>query len=174
MLNSEGGRAHLTDQFVAIMAEGANDEKLMVGLSGLTPALEKEFTQVEDKLRDFINKILIKKYGKGWIKSTFKKDIVDRLEAAKKSKGLDDKREELYEFLTLGQIKSVILNDRWELFKKSFITENGFWSKQELEGAFDRISKTRNPTAHTSKYRVSPESEGIIRSYLKKISSSIT
>jgi len=110
-----------------------------------------EFKELEQKLRELINSILLKKFGENWMEDDNRvpKDICQRCSKYLKEHNLEGKKKP-YTQLTLGPCFSIIRKNE-ELFRPIFVNdETGFASNVEFDAAINQITRIRNTQASHS------------------------
>ena len=169
LCNSEGGRNSILRDFVDGVSAILNESSFASTLTSNSDLGKRIIKDLEPKIRKFVHCFLSIK-DPNWINNEkyVPRDMLGRLERSLSSKSIYDSRNELWEFLTIGDCKNIIERN-WKDFENVFKTE--FESKNELTVALDRINKIRAPHAHGGKIKpIKDEDRHLLEIYLSKIS----
>lgn len=130
LLTSEANKKDFRNDLIRILRENY-DPEFATGIVKEEPSLAEKIGDLEYGLNEFVNSILEKNIGPDWI-NKYLTDGAQRKKCLKKSKRLNRPPWEFLNFLTT--IDTIILNNSlWgRFFKKIFISEDYFSSKNEL------------------------------------------
>ena len=169
--NSEGGRANKLSEFVVHVSEMIDDKNFSSGLVTPLHELDRKIEVLEANLRSYI-KSKMEQLSPKWIDKYVPVDIKKRLEDRLKKKASKDMRSELWEFMTLGESKEIIIKN-WNFFENDFNQE--FDSKSEFESYLNKINKIRSPLSHGGgkKLNLKKRDFDLINIYIEKIQSCI-
>ncbi|MFB6187624.1 MAG: hypothetical protein ABEI86_12265, partial [Halobacteriaceae archaeon] len=139
---SESGRNKLSNEITLYVANSIGDEDLKQGIP--KGEFQQDLTEMEDLIRKLVNQEMTAEYGEDWLEEKMDRD---RLEGYKADASPPDQREDVYEFLTLGDCMHVI-QENFDVFENIFIRSGGFDNKEEFIGALQRLAGYRNTIRH--------------------------
>ena len=166
---SEGGKSELLTEFILKIRKEIGDE--LFGGEIQTIHFNKEFQELEKKIKSLIKQKLYDKNNENWFKDMVDKDIYEKAVKRMKKKGIKDMKK-IHLQLTLGDCFRVIKKHK-KLFYPFFINEENefsFDNERELEAVFDKISIMRsNLEAHYTGAKIKIGDEEILKIYLERI-----
>ncbi len=142
----ESGRGLVADEFCAQTNSLLDPSLSSLPLSREAGEVDKEYKIMEQKLRTLVGHILRKAAKRDWVKERVPLEMARKLESNR-----SNKETALWEYLTLGECKTLILNGaNWPLFKDIFVgSDAGFSNQQMFSESFQLfIEKGRNPQIH--------------------------
>lgn len=166
---SEGGKAELLTEYILKIRKETGDE--LFGGEIPTIQFNKEFQELEKKIKMLIKQKLYNKNNENWFRDAVDKDIYEKALKKMKKKGISD-IEKIHLQLTLGDCFRVMRKHKG-LFYPLFINESydfSFNNETELEAAFDKISIMRsNMVAHYTGTKIKAGDEEILKIYLERV-----
>jgi DNA sulfur modification protein DndB len=160
--NSEFGRKSVAKQMGLFIRKIRKDYEFWPKMEETD--LDIEIRVMERRIGKFIQKELLS-LSSSWEKQRVPQPISEVAKMKMRSDGTP-----FDENLDLGDEKAIIIRkDNWnDIFKKQFINKNGFETQEELNLAFQYLSKIRNPAIHMKSFIPSKDTISQCRIYLNK------
>ncbi len=168
-LSSEGGREDVSKELCLKMREVLNDAFFC---ADFVRDWESQFRPLEQRLKDLVARRMSERYGSTWYG-----EHVDETAKAQVAKYTSADPESAFrlpsDYLTLGLCLQVIRKEFY-LFEADFLVPRGasagFHTRQEVDSAFNHISRMRNRFfAHSAPERVRREDERQLEVYLEQM-----
>jgi DNA sulfur modification protein DndB len=162
LCNSEAGRDRVVGDFLVAITKRTGDKKISVGLD--LKSVEEMVQEFEPVTREFVKKMLVKKFPTDW-GAKIPKDIIEEI-SDKHGKAPPD--QEFFDFLDLAECEK-IMRSKGSGFKKTLLESHfGFTREDELWILYEKIVAVRNPVAHKRKIELKPEDETLLQAILSK------
>ena len=137
---SEGGKKEVLGELILSIREKTEDE--FFG-GKIESSSSKEFTELETKLKKFVNDVMVENLGENWMEKIPQQDIYQRCLKYLKKHNLEGKRKP-YTQLTLGPLTAIIKQFK-DIFYSIFVDEDSaFGTNAEFDGAIAQILRVRN------------------------------
>lgn len=173
---SEDQKDSLVDEFIEEVATDLNDTTLLKSIQ--TAEYKEDIDNLERQIGKFLNKVF-NKLSNDWLKERLDPDLREKAIDRLQKKIPEDKRTEIHEFLTLGELKNTLFfSNNWKELKKYFVKIKGeknpnpdkFNNEDLFKGAMQFLIEYRNPPAHGEKIKPTKENLQQIKIYVSKIS----
>ncbi len=168
-LSSEGGREEVSNEFCLKIREVLNDGRFC---PDLVTEWESQFKTLEQKLKDLAARRMSDRYGESWYS-----DRVDETTKLQVEKYMETDPESAFRlpsnYLNI-RLCIQLIRKEFGLFEADFLIPMGaiagFHSRQELESAFNHVTRMRNRfLVHSTPERVRREDERQLEVYLDQL-----
>lgn len=141
--SGEGSKRDILIEFIKSIQGKLNDERFGKDLESSD---DKFFTTFEEKLKEFINQVLIEPIGRDWFDKLkgINKAIYDKAFNHFNEHGLKD-LSKLYMQIGTGECKYIIENNPFQTYFEPIFTKNNyFYNWKEFVGALSQVVRMRN------------------------------